>query len=104
MANVRCATCGTHGTLGESIRELEELGFGPDVDGSTIRLCRACLDLRDTKAWDLDDSEGRRLFEALQKQTPSQPHGRYSYLVEPDEDIHLVRLRTDWVQDHAAPA
>lgn len=98
-----CETCGATGTIGEGIRTLNELGVGPGHQAHAIHLCEDCLERKDTRSWELTDALGRRLYETLEAQTEA-PARRYSYLLEPGERIHLVRLRPDWVQRHALEA
>lgn len=104
--SARCATCGTEGSLDDEIRELHGLGLGLDADerARAVHLCRDCLERRDTKHWSLDGDEGQRLFDALADREPGGRAGRYSYLFEPGEELHLVRLRATWVADHGIPA
>lgn len=95
-----CETCGATGQIGDGIHKLAGLGFGPGQDDRAIHLCDGCLERRETDAWPLSGPDGQRLYEALQDKTQA-PSRRYSYLLEPDENIHLVRLRPDWVDRHA---
>ncbi len=97
--DARCLTCGKRGRLGTEIRTLNEVAFG---DGE-IRICQECLDLRETKRWNATGSQGRQLLDELPDKSQFA-HRRYSYLVEPEQDIHLVRLRQDWVQEHVSEA
>lgn len=61
------------------------------------------LDLRETDAWGLDEPDGRRLRATLEG-LDHEPAQRYAYLVEEDTRLLLVRLRPDWVAQHAWPA
>jgi hypothetical protein len=72
-------------------------------DVGTLTLCEACLDLRETGAWGLDEPDGRRLRATLEG-LDHEPAQRYAYLVEEDTRLLLVRLRPDWVAQHARPA
>ncbi len=89
----RCATCGTQtGTL-RSFTQLE----GPSQGHLT--LCESCLDQRATKNWNANEAQGKELLEKVPTKDRYQEH-RYAYLVEPEDTIHLVRLRHDWVTHH----
>lgn len=67
-----------------------------------VHLCERCLDVRDTQRWSADGEEGQRLRAALTGHTHDHPQGRYTYLLDEEEDIHLVRLARDWLTTHAA--
>lgn len=95
-----CATCHATGDVGDELHELTEVGGEGPSDARTIHLCEDCLDRRETSQWPLAGEAGQRLYEALDSQ-PHAPRERYSYLLEPDQRLHLVRLRPDWVQQHA---
>lgn len=69
-----------------------------------VQLCEGCLDVRDTQRWSGDGEEGQRLRAALTGRTHDHPQGRYAYLLDEEEDIHLVRLAHDWLATHAAEA
>lgn len=93
--DARCLTCGRQGSLGTEIRELSEIAFGE----GQIRICVDCLNQRETKRWNAQAPQGEQLLAELPSKSRFVQR-RYSYLVEPEEDIHLVRLHQDWVQDH----
>lgn len=95
-----CATCHATGDVGDQLHELTEVGAGTPEGARTIHLCEDCLDRRETGHWSLAGAEGQRLYEALHSE-PHAPRERYSYLVEPDQRLHLVRLRPDWLHQHA---
>lgn len=94
----RCAICGT----GDSeIRTLTELGFGPKEDGGRLHLCDDCLETRKAKRWDPGRQMTARVLSVLQGAETQHPQGRYSYLRDPEEGVHLVRLQNDWARSHA---
>lgn len=70
----------------------------------TVAVCQGCLDLRDAKRWSTDTAEGRRLKGTLASGRPQHPQGRYTYLLDPSGDLHLVRLQRAWLAQHSTPA
>jgi len=70
--------------------------------GPTVHVCR--LATRHAREWRGDGEEGRRLRAALDREGHQHPHGRYTCLVDRDEDIHLVRLAHDGLSAKAVPA
>lgn len=93
-----CAACGTEGTLGRAVRFLSTPG-GSDEPDEALHLCEGCLSKRSAKTWHSDGSQGAQIKEELDGPT-SGPRDRYSYLEEPGQRIHLMRLRPDWVDAH----
>jgi hypothetical protein len=100
---LRCATCGAEDSGQTSVRAFAELGFGPAEDGSRLHLCTDCLDRRHAKRWAPGDEGTDRLRSELEGTPTHHPQGRYSYLRDPDQGVHLVRLQTDWARSHAQP-
>lgn len=100
--HVTCRTCGQEGSLEGEIHRLAEPGGSEDAS-TAIHLCTDCLDRREAERWSPEDNDGARLLDALDTNEPAADR-RYSYLVEPEESIRLVRLRRDWVQENAATA
>lgn len=93
-----CETCGETSKL----VELTELGFGPGHEDDGIHLCRSCLEEREAACWSSSDPDGRGILDALAGRNEPH-HGRYTYLQDDDQEIHLMRLRQSWVDRHAAP-
>lgn len=96
-----CDTCGARSTQGGRVRRLNELGFGPENERKAIHLCTECLEERQARYWNMTDEAGQRLRDALHQRYRVSGQ-RYSYLMEPDEAIHLVRLQPDWVDQQAS--
>lgn len=96
-----CDACGARSTHGGRVRRLNELGFGPENAHKAIHLCHECLERREARRWTLENDTGQRVYDALNDrvQTTGQ---RYSYLIEEDDRIHLMRLQPDWVDENAA--
>lgn len=95
-----CQTCGARPATDAPLLRLTTTTDAPAERALT--LCEDCLERRETEAWPLDGGEGKRLREAL-ADLDDRPAERYSYLLG-DAEVHLVRLRPDWVDQHAAPA
>jgi hypothetical protein len=96
-----CDACGARSTRGGRVRRFNELGLGAENRRKAIHLCEECLHRRQERRWHLDHEMGQRVFEALRGRT-SAASQRYSYLIEADDRIHLMRLQPSWVDDHAA--
>lgn len=96
-----CATCGGTESQGKRIERFAELGFGPEEDGARLHLCTDCLEVRNAKRWEPDHQMTKRVLSVLEGTEIQHPQGRYSYLRDPDEGVHLVRLQTDWARSHA---
>lgn len=80
---------------------LHGLDEGHREQGHQIQLCQRCLSEREARAWPLDSDDGQRLIDALaDHRLPAK--GRYMYVQEAEEKIHLVRLRHDWFDRKAA--
>lgn len=92
----RCETCGTTQEAAIELVPLHTLGH-PRMH---LVLCGGCLARRQTDAWSLADATGQRLHDALQDARP-RPDGRYAYMMEGSEHVHLLRLRIPWVNKHA---
>lgn len=90
-----CATCGTEGTLGQSVRRLT-LPDPTAEETDALHLCQSCLSTRSTKVWHAQGEQGKRLRDSLESHTPGSGD-RYSYLEEPGQRLHLMRLRPGWV-------
>lgn len=99
-----CATCGGTESQGKKIETFAELGFGPNEDGARLHLCTGCLDRRKAKRWEPGRQMTSRVLSVLEGADKHHPQGRYSYLRDPDEGVHLVRLQNDWARSHAEPA
>lgn len=95
-----CQACGTRPTREDALLQLTMPGKAGAKRALT--LCEDCLERRQTDAWPVDGAEGRRLREALEA-LDAEPAERYTYLLD-EAEVHLVRLRPDWVAQHAAPA
>lgn len=93
--NATCAACGTEGTRGGTIRFLADPGSGEDPE-DILHLCEGCLADRSAKIWHTQEKKGRQLQEELDSHT-SGTSGRYSFLEEPGQRIHLLRLRPGWI-------
>lgn len=98
MSTTSCQICGT-----ESQTRTMEMACGPGKR-RTLSVCPGCLSQRDTRQWNTDGGEGRRLLDALTSREHEHPQGRYTYLLDPDDAVHLVRLQHDWMDQHAASA
>lgn len=62
-----------------------------------VHLCDDCLAERETRSWPVKDPMTNRLVDALEdRDEPKQ--GRYSFLAEGTDAVHLVRLRDGWVE------
>lgn len=96
-----CLTCGASASEGKQIRAFAELGFGPDHDGGQLHLCSDCLEVREAKRWSPNRQMTSRVRSVLGGAEMLHPQGRYSYLQDPDEAIHLVRLENEWARSHA---
>lgn len=96
-----CAACGARSTRGGRVRRLNELGFGLENERKAIHLCQDCLHRRTERQWTLEDDDGRRVYDALHGD-PNGTRQRYSYFLEEDDRIHLLRLRPEWVDENAA--
>lgn len=89
----RCATCGKEeGTL-RSFTQLEA------TTQDRLTMCEACLEQRATKHWNANEPQGKELLSKVPGKHRYQDQ-RYAYLVEPEDTIHLVRLRHDWLSHH----
>lgn len=98
MSTEACRICGTE-------RQTRTMETACGTAGRrTLDVCEDCLSRRDTRRWDAEGAEGRRLLEALAGGDHAHPQGRYSYLVDPREAVHLVRLEHRWLDRHAAHA
>lgn len=95
---LNCQICGAS----KRVRTMQAACSG-DLDRS-LAVCESCLDRRAAKRWDASGREGRRLVDALASRRHEHPQGRYSYLVEPGEEVSLVRLQHGWLQANAARA
>lgn len=62
-----------------------------------VRLCSDCLDQRETRSWQARDPGMQRLVEALEDRDEPK-HGRYAFLAEGSDAVHLLRLRDGWVE------
>lgn len=92
---VSCDACKR--TVDEAdLRELDGLDAHSRGLGRGVRLCDRCLDLRETRVWTQTDPDHDDLVEALQRRSEPKS-GRFAFL-EDDEEVHLVRLRDDWVE------
>lgn len=91
-----CEACGTSQHAAIALIPLHTLGH----PARHLVLCGPCLARRQTGAWSLADETGQRLHEALQDARP-RPEGRYVYMMEGSQHVHLLRLRTRWVDEHA---
>lgn len=98
MPSHACQLCGTT----DGLRTFEMSCGAPGSQQLTV--CRECLDLRETKRWDPGQADGERLLDALRAERHDHPQGRYAYLTDPEESVHLVRLQHGWIQDHTATA
>ncbi len=74
----------------------------PRPGAGTLTLCGECFARRQARVWDLDTREGRRLRRELDASTTGPR--RFSYLLEDQRYLHLVRLNPDWVERHQAPS
>lgn len=97
----RCITCGGTTSEGKRIEAFAELGFGPEEDGARLHLCTECLDRRKAKRWEPGRQMTGRVLSVLKGAEKEHPQGRYSYLRDPDEGVHLVRLQNEWARSHA---
>lgn len=97
----RCATCGGTPSEGKQIQTLSELGFGPEDDGARLHLCSDCLETRNAKRWEPGRQMTGRVLSVLEGTAIQRPQGRYSYLKDPDEGVHLLRLQDEWTRSHA---
>lgn len=95
-----CQACGARPATDAPLLRLTTTTDAPAERALT--LCEACLDRRETEVWPRDGADGKRLCEALED-LDGEPTERYTYLLG-DAEVHLVRLRPDWVDQHAAPA
>lgn len=98
---MRCSLCGGTAAEAEGIEAFTEIGFGPDEDGGHLHLCRECLDRRKAKRWEPGRQMTARVLSVLEGTEKQHPQGRYSYLRDPDEGVHLVRLENEWARRHA---
>ncbi|MDX1610804.1 MAG: hypothetical protein R3185_00445 [Candidatus Thermoplasmatota archaeon] len=92
-----CATC--HRESNDAL-ELTELGFGPSHTGLSIQLCQSCLDRREAASWPARSSENQAIQDALNERH-APPQDRYTYLSDQEGVLHLLRLRPQWVDQHA---
>lgn len=93
-------TCGTRDPSTPLIG-LQGVDEGHREHDHQIQLCQRCLSERETRAWPLGSEDGQRLMDALSEhRLPAK--GRYMYVKEGEEQIHLVRLRHDWFDRKAA--
>jgi hypothetical protein len=97
----RCVTCGKSAGDGETIETFTELGFGPHEDGGHLHLCRDCLGQRRATDWPPDIQVTKRVLSVLENAAKRHPQGRYSYLRDTEEGVHLVRLDNEWTRRHA---
>lgn len=90
-----CDVCKRNHDEGD-LHELSGLDAHSRGLGEGVRICDRCLDRRQTRVWTQADPDHDDLVDALQRRTEPK-RGRYSFLEE-DEEVHLVRLRDDWVE------
>lgn len=91
-----CQTCGST----DAVVDLNELGFGPGHELDAIHLCRSCIETRKAASWDKEDPDGQGILQALGERD-DPPKERYTFVKDADDTVHLLRLRSDWVDDHA---
>lgn len=89
----RCATCGKEGGTIRSFTQVEA------STNERLTMCDECLEQRATKHWNANDPQGKELLNKIPGKDRYKDQ-RYAYLVEPEETIHLVRLRKDWLAHH----
>jgi hypothetical protein len=97
MTRNRCAICDAD----RETRTMETACGAEEARAPSV--CRDRLAQRDARRWSADGAEGRRLRDALASREHEHPQGRYAYLVDRGEAIHLVRLEHGWLERHAAP-
>lgn len=92
-----CDSCGR--TLaGDEVHDLAPAGPGPGADPPRpLRLCDRCLEERTAETWAAKKEPRDRISEAL-KDRASASKGRFSYLADEEDNLHLVRLREAWMQ------
>lgn len=95
-----CQACGTEGTLGQAVRTLTHVDADTGGGSQPIHLCQGCLMRRAAKVWHAQGSEGERLQSAL-AENPRPSSSRFSYLEEPGQRIHLLRLRSEWLDEQS---
>lgn len=64
---------------------------------SGVHICDDCLTVRQTRTWEGRDAMHKRLVDALEDRDEPK-HGRYAFLAEGHDSVHLVRLRDGWVE------
>jgi len=96
----RCAICSKQG----EVQPFVELGFGSGRGEPRLHLCEACLDQRNAKRWEPGRQMTTRVRSVLHGAETQHPQGRYSYLEDTEQGVHLVRLNNDWALSHAEDA
>ncbi|MDX1610805.1 MAG: hypothetical protein R3185_00450 [Candidatus Thermoplasmatota archaeon] len=94
-----CAACGVPQPSSRPLVPLAELGPQPEHEAPEVHLCLNCLERREAASWNRHEPEGQAIFEALAGK-PIRASSRYTYMIEPDHRIHLLRLRPAWIQRH----
>jgi hypothetical protein len=89
-----CDVCSQEASSKNPVLRLKEVGAPDERTGKRLQMCQNCLNVRELQSWSRSERDGQALRGALSH--PNAARRRYSYLEDPS-NIHLVRLRHDWI-------
>lgn len=92
----RCDVCKRTVDAG-SLHDLSGLDIPRRAMPKALHVCESCIEVRESRAWSDGDPETSELLEALRDRTEPK-RGRYSFLADEDDNVHLLRLREEWVE------
>lgn len=97
---VNCQSCGKPESSDRRVRTLTEVELPEASAGNVLKLCDVCLDTRTTRTWTPDEAKQERLNEALVEEQHKPAH-RFTYLRDEAQNVHLVRVRPEWIEEHS---
>ncbi|MBW3582940.1 MAG: hypothetical protein KY455_07575 [Euryarchaeota archaeon] len=97
---VNCQSCGKAESEERTVRTLTEVELPEEAAGNVLNLCMDCLETRTTRTWSPDEAKQERLNEALVEEQHKPAH-RFTYLRDEDQNVHLVRVRPEWIEEQS---
>lgn len=96
-----CTACHRSMPL-SSLAHLHDLELREGGSRKEVLLCDRCLQARRSRSWAANASKTDRLIKHMGGRH-DRTHSRFSYLQDEAKDVHLVRLRPQWVDGHLTP-